>query len=1392
MGINMNSKITEVLAKLTDFGSENRHYKPDYRNFTNKYAIKLVAFVLRTNSFARASTVYGFLLLFCSNLLYAEDWPTYRHDNHRSGRTHEQLAVSELGVAWTYTPALPPQPTWPGPAKWDAYHTIKDLQSMRNYDPVFFTVVAGENLYYSSSADDSLHCLDAKTGRERWLFTTDAPLRVAPSYHKGRLYFGSDDGHAYCIDASDGKLIWKKRLYDDPGVVINNGRLISFWPCRTGVLVEGDTAYCTASLLPWKDSLLCALDPETGKAEGPGRYIKTVKKSTLESPMLATSSRLVVMQGRSAPMLFDKASGNSQGRAGKKGGSIALITADEQLFYGPGPKTGQISASKQMSPPSDKLASYAGARAMVAAAGISYVVQDRIIFAVERSSGKKLWSTKGTYPYGLILAGKTLYAGGKNSVAAFDSVTGKKIRTFIVNGRAHGLTVANGALYVSTDSGDIVCFRAGADTVQSEPDTKPAPEPDITRPAPQVPAFEAAGLAGRWVFQSNTVSELKFRDLAGSNPIPLSEMPAFKTVNRLQAMKFSDGGLTIAANHKTAGLPASNITAEAWVRVDKLLKWGGIVGALQDNGSYERGWILGYNNQAFTFAMTGAKNNRMTYLQAKDKLESGQWYHVVGTYDGVTMRIYVDGRESASSTAQKGHINYPPQAFYEIGAYHDKDENYPLTGMIQEVRIYDRALSADEVQAGWKSKVKLLPAKSAAKTAGSDAMFYMTPYLQFSDSRTAHVFWQTESSLKCTLALTDAEGGVRRFREKSSQKKHEVVLGGLKLGEQYKYSISCELDGKVITSESYDCDTTFNYSVPKAAAHSGAVSDAAAGIVEGVLHQASVDRGIAVVLGCRFPDILKELSHKSRFRVVGLDSDIKRVAEVRRELIRQGEYGPALTVRYAADITKLPFPSHTVDLVINLAGGSDADEIKRILAPGGIGIMNTADMGRHLTKGFFAGAGAWTHMYGLADNATFAGEHLADAQSTADMEVAWMGRPGPRYQVDRQGRGPGPLASNGRLFGQGMDRILALNAFNGTILWSLEIPGLSRYNVPHDCSNWCCDDDDVYVVVHDGCRRFDAATGALRKLYAVPQVEGGKSEYDWGYVARKGKLLLGSNVKHGSTYKGYWGGQYWYDASSGALTANVCSDQLFAQDLVSGKSVWNYRNGVVLNSTISQAGNRLYFVECRNPKVLESESRRVVMSELWQDQFMVALDVETGRKVWERSLTIEPAVTVCYMAHAEGRIVVVSSAKGKYHIYVYSDADGAPQWNHTIAWGRGGRANHGSHLSRPVIVNGTLYVSPKVFELKSGKILPLSLPTANCGSYSACANSLVFRVKPVTRMWNRKSGELSGWSLLRPNCWISTIPANGMLLSLEGGGGCSCGGWIETSFGFIPRSVCGD
>jgi hypothetical protein len=109
-------------------------------------------------------------------------------------------------------------------------------------------------------------------------------------------------------------------------------------------------------------------------------------------------------------------------------------------------------------------------------------------------------------------------------------------------------------------------------------------------------------------------------------------------------------------------------------------------------------------------------------------------------------------------------------------------------------------------------------------------------------------------------------------------------------------------------------------------------------------------------------------------------------------------------------------------------------------------------------------------------------------------------------------------------------------------------------------------------------------------------------------------------------------------------------------------------------------------------------------------------------------------------------------------------------------------------MSRPAIVGNRIFVRPYVLDLADGKVLPQRIPGGGCGSYAATDSCLVFRAGNVT-MWDIADGLTTSWNRLRPDCWISTIPACGMLLSPEGGGGCSCGSWLETSIGFVPNEL---
>ena len=217
--------------------------------------------------------VFFLLLLAAAGSLPGADWPTYRHDNRRSGATAEKIEAEQLELKWVHRAALAPRPAWAGPAKWDAYAGIRGLRSMRNYDPAFHVIVVDGSVYYGSSADHGVHRLDAKTGQEKWVFFTDGPVRIAPSWHSKKLYFGSDDGYAYCIRERDGAMVWRQRPKTPERLILNNGNFISFWPCRTGVLVDKGVAYFGNSLLPWKDSYISAVSAPTGKRLSKGGFL---------------------------------------------------------------------------------------------------------------------------------------------------------------------------------------------------------------------------------------------------------------------------------------------------------------------------------------------------------------------------------------------------------------------------------------------------------------------------------------------------------------------------------------------------------------------------------------------------------------------------------------------------------------------------------------------------------------------------------------------------------------------------------------------------------------------------------------------------------------------------------------------------------------------------------------------------------------------------------------------------------------------------------------------------------------------------------------------------------------------------------------------------------------
>jgi eukaryotic-like serine/threonine-protein kinase len=114
------------------------------------------------------------------------------------------------------------------------------------------SAVVGAGIVYFGCGDGNVYALDAKTGAEKWKFTTGDVVHASPALVDGTLYFGSWDTFFYALDAATGEVKWKFKTGDDAKNYNQTGLPSS--PC----VVDG-TVYFGC-----RDSHLYAVDAKTG------------------------------------------------------------------------------------------------------------------------------------------------------------------------------------------------------------------------------------------------------------------------------------------------------------------------------------------------------------------------------------------------------------------------------------------------------------------------------------------------------------------------------------------------------------------------------------------------------------------------------------------------------------------------------------------------------------------------------------------------------------------------------------------------------------------------------------------------------------------------------------------------------------------------------------------------------------------------------------------------------------------------------------------------------------------------------------------------------------------------------------------------------------------------
>jgi hypothetical protein len=200
-------------------------------------------------------------------------------------------------------------------------------------------------------------------------------------------------------------------------------------------------------------------------------------------------------------------------------------------------------------------------------------------------------------------------------------------------------------------------------------------------------------------YSFNEGSGTSVNDLSGKGNVGSTASTTWSATGKYGGALSFNGTNSLVNVSDSNSLDLTNgMTLEAWVNPSNVTGWKTFI--TKENGTNNLAYSLSANNNT-----SGAANQRPVSririgtvtqtVTGTTKLALNTWTHVASTYDGATLRLYVNGVQ-VSSLAVTGSMTTTTNLL-RIGGSPALGAQY-FTGLIDEVRIYNRALTATEIQ----------------------------------------------------------------------------------------------------------------------------------------------------------------------------------------------------------------------------------------------------------------------------------------------------------------------------------------------------------------------------------------------------------------------------------------------------------------------------------------------------------------------------------------------------------------------------------------------------------------------------------------------------------------------------------------------------------------------